>query len=115
MSAPAARHAGALSGLQRNRSGERGIEWAARDRALGQFVYSTYTEADYDVVWDEYLYISRDNWWVKMDFGKRNCSVGQPRRADMAANLQEAWVQEVCLQASNSMHVYGSHLQPFKV
>ena len=56
---------------------------------------STYTEQDYDVIWDNYMYISQDNWWVVYDFGKYNCSQAWPRRADMAASLEELWVDRV--------------------
>lgn len=48
------------------------------------------------MLWDNYMYISeRDNWWVALDFGKKNCSEARPRRADVAATLQEAWASEV--------------------
>ena len=47
------------------------------------------------VIWNEYLYISRDNWWVNMDFGKANCSAAHPRRADVPPSLQDVWVAEV--------------------
>ena len=56
---------------------------------------SSYTEEDYDVIWDNYMYISQDNWWVVYDFGKKNCSEARPRRADVAARLQELWVDRV--------------------
>ena len=56
---------------------------------------STYTEQDYDVIWENYMYISQDNWWVVYDFGKKNCSEARPRRADVAARLEELWVDRV--------------------
>lgn len=87
--------AGALAGLQRRYGDRTGAQWAGSERPLGLFCYSAYTEEDYNVVWDEYLYISRDNWWVGMDFGKANCSEAGPRRADEAAALQQAWAKQV--------------------
>lgn len=87
--------AGALAGLQRKYAAKLGVQWAATGQPLGQFLYSAYTEKDYEVIWDEYLYISRDNWWVDMDFGKANCSAAHPRRADIAPSLQDVWVAEV--------------------
>ena len=56
---------------------------------------STYTEQDYDVIWENYMYISQDNWWVVYDFGKKNCSEARPRRADVVARLEELWVDRV--------------------
>ncbi|BDA48441.1 hypothetical protein COCOBI_12-1200 [Coccomyxa sp. Obi] len=85
---------GALAGLQRKYASQIGAQWAATGQPLGQFVYSAYTERDYEVIWNEYLYISRDNWWVDMDFGKANCSAAHPRRADVAPSLQDVWVAE---------------------
>ena len=41
------------------------------------------------------MYISQDNWWVVYDFGKKNCSEARPRRADVAARLEELWVDRV--------------------
>ena len=59
------------------------------------FLCSTYTEQDYDVIWENYMYISQDNWWVVYDFGKKNCSEARPRRADVTARLEELWVDRV--------------------
>ena len=84
-----------------------GAQWAAQGRPLGAFLYSSYTEADYEVVWDEYLYISRDNWWVGMDFGKANCSEAHPRRADEAPAMQQAWAKRVRQQSSWCFHIIG--------
>lgn len=88
--------AGGLALLQRlSLGGQPGNQWADADKALGRFLYSTYTESDYDVIWQNYMYISQDNWWVQYDFGKKNCSEAGPRRADVAARLEEAWVDRV--------------------
>jgi len=72
-----------------------GTQWADADKALGRFLYSTYTEKDYNVIWENYMYISQDNWWVIYDFGKANCSEAGPRRADIPARLEDVWVQQV--------------------
>ena len=40
---------GALAGLQRKYASRIGAQWAATGQPLGQFVYSTYTEKDYEV------------------------------------------------------------------
>lgn len=40
---------GALAGLQRKYTSQIGAQWAATGQPLGQFVYSTYTEKDYEV------------------------------------------------------------------
>jgi hypothetical protein len=112
-------HAGALAGLQRHYADRDGAQWASKDAPLGAFVYSSYTEADYQTIWDEYLYISKDNWWVGMDFGKLNCSNADPRRADVGASLQQAWAQQArfscsswdcaCLQGSLSGMRHAFH------
>ena len=88
--------AGGLSRLQRLENGQAGNQWASAGRALGRVLYSTYTERDYDVIWQNYMYISQDNWWVEYDFGKKNCSEAGPRRADVAARLEEVWAHRVC-------------------
>ena len=87
--------AGALGRLQRLVDGQPGNQWADPDKALGRFLYSTYTEADYNVIWKNYMYISQDNWWVEYDFGKKNCSEAGPRRADIPARLEDVWVDQV--------------------
>ncbi|KAK9917700.1 hypothetical protein WJX75_007317 [Coccomyxa subellipsoidea] len=99
---------GALAGLQRKYAAKLGVQWAATGQPLGQFLYSAYTEKDYEVIWDEYLYISRDNWWVDMDFGKANCSAAHPRRADVAPSLQDVWVAE----ENGSLHLVARSTLP---
>lgn len=99
--------AGGLSRLQRLENGQAGNQWASAGRALGRFLYSTYTEGDYDVIWRNYMYISQDNWWVEYDFGKKNCSAAGPRRADVAARLEEVWAHRVC----NHLSQYISTMQ----
>ena len=81
--------------LQKLSDGQAGNQWASADKALGRFLYSTYTEKDYDVIWDNYMYISQDNWWVEYDFGKKNCSEAGPRRADVPGRLEDVWVERV--------------------
>ena len=74
---------------------------------------SAYTEEDYDVIWENYMYISQDNWWVVYDFGKKNCSEARPRRADVAARLEELWVDRVrpCLhRLAQSLSMWSGSL-----
>ena len=94
--------AGALAKLQKIMDGQAGTQWADADKALGRFLYSTYTEKDYNVIWENYMYISRDNWWVVYDFGKANCSEAGPRRADIPARLEDVWVQQVSALSPSS-------------
>ena len=60
--------AGALSGLQFIwGDGRQGANWAGADDPLGAVVYSTYTEADYDTIWDNYMYFNnRTDWFAKV-------------------------------------------------
>ena len=81
--------------MQRLSDGQAGNQWASANKALGRFLYSTYTEKDYNVIWDNYMYISQDNWWVEYDFGKKNCSEAGPRRADVPGRLEDVWVERV--------------------
>ena len=71
-----------------------GAQWADASRPLGRFVYSTYTEADYDVLWDEYLYIDPSVWWIQRDLGKYNASSAGPLRSDTSPLAQGAWVKQ---------------------
>ena len=87
--------AGGLGRLQRLVDGQLGNQWADPDKALGRFLYSTYTEEDYNVIWENYMYIGQDNWWVEYDFGKKNCSEAGPRRADVPGRLEDVWVDRV--------------------
>ena len=86
------------------------MQWGSKDSPLGAFIYSSYTEEDYSTIWDEYLYISKDNWWVDMDFGKLNCSNAAPRRADVAPAMRQAWSssqQARCHASSSSVSHAG--------
>jgi hypothetical protein len=58
-------------------------------------MYSTYTEDDYDVLWNEYLYIDPSTWWIQRDLGKYNASSANPTRSNTAAQAQAAWVKQV--------------------
>ena len=89
--------AGAMVSLQRRwpAANRVGAQWANASRPLGRFLYSTYTEADYDVIWDEYLYIDRTVWWITKDLGKSNCSSAGPVRSDTPAAAQGFWVKQV--------------------
>lgn len=88
--------AGALSGLQRNwASNRKGSQWINPDAPMGRFVYSTYTEDDYNVIWNEYLYIDPSVWWIARDLGKFNASAANPVRSDTVAIAQAAWVKQV--------------------
>ncbi|KAK9821791.1 hypothetical protein WJX81_004092 [Elliptochloris bilobata] len=89
---------GALAGLQRrwrSSPGRTGAQWVGSAKPFGVFTYSTYTEDDYSVIWDNYAYISPDTWWFKQDFGKSNCSSAHPRRADTVPQARQVWLQQV--------------------
>ncbi|CAL5224396.1 g7077 [Coccomyxa viridis] len=102
------RKTGGLGRLQKLSDGQAGNQWASADKALGRFLYSTYTEKDYDVIWDNYMYISQDNWWVEYDFGKKNCSEAGPRRADVPGRLEDVWVE----RGNGTFHVYARCSMP---
>ena len=66
-------------------------------------MYSSYTEADYDVLWKEYLYIDPAVWWISRDLGKYHADSAQPFRSDTHATAQGFWVKQVCC---GSLHKY---------
>lgn len=88
---------GGLSGLSRIwKNGRQGAQWASSDHPLGRIMYSTYTEDDYNVIWDQYQYVSRDaDWWFRKDFGKANLSSADPNRSDTYATVQQMWAKQV--------------------
>jgi hypothetical protein len=89
-------HAGAIASLQRQWAavGRTGAQWANASRPLGRFVYSSYTEADYDVLWNEYLYIDPAVWWISRDLGKYHASSAEPFRSNTPAAAQGFWVKQ---------------------
>ena len=56
--------------------------WASFNAPLALPVYSTYSEDDYDTIWDSYAWQGRDNLadWFYRDFGKPNATGGHSRR-----------------------------------
>ncbi|KAK9915574.1 hypothetical protein WJX75_001002 [Coccomyxa subellipsoidea] len=87
---------GGLSGLSRIwKNGRQGAQWASSDHPLGRIMYSTYTEDDYNVIWDQYQYVSRDaDWWFRKDFGKAKLSSADPNRSDTYATVQQMWAKQ---------------------
>ncbi|KAK9815327.1 hypothetical protein WJX72_001843 [[Myrmecia] bisecta] len=82
---------GALAGLRFRWPGSReGADWASKDHPLGQVVYNTYTEGDYQVIFRDYSYCPAEE-WAQLDFGKHNCNVAHPRHAAATASLTEVW------------------------
>ena len=56
--------------------------WASFNAPLALPVYSTYSEDDYDTIWDSYAWQGQDNLadWFYRDFGKPNATGGHSRR-----------------------------------
>ncbi|KAK9798230.1 hypothetical protein WJX73_010911 [Symbiochloris irregularis] len=67
-------------------SGAAGPNWADDSSAFGVTQYSTYTERDFDVIWDTYSFGPDAQWFVS-DFGKPNVSQGHPRRAELLPQI----------------------------
>ena len=87
---------GSLAGLQRvYQSGAHGAQWASPAAPLGQFLYSTYSEDDFDIIWDHYAYQNGWSWWFPRDFGKPGCAAAGARRADEAPSLHGVWGKQV--------------------
>lgn len=83
--------AGELTQLQRRYpDGTTGSAWASEDFPLGEIIYQTYTEEDYDAIWQEYLYADK-NYWIMRDLGKPNCSLAHPRSARVAGRIAGVW------------------------
>ncbi len=105
-------HSGGLSGLSRKwNNGRQGAQWASSKTPLGRFMYSTYTEEDYKVIWDQYQYVSRsDDWWFRKDFGKQDLDThADTNRSNTYATVQQTWSKQVLLspllEASSTIRV----------
>lgn len=88
--------AGGLTSLQRLWvNGKVGTQWADPQNPLGRFVYSSYTQADYQELFKSYMYIDPSEWWVSRDYGKYNVSSAQPRRLDVSPTAGQFWFKKV--------------------
>ena len=72
-----------------------GNQWADPQNPLGRFVYSTYTQADYQELFDTYMYIDPTQWWVSRDYGKYNVSSASPQRSDTSPTANQFWSKKV--------------------
>ena len=68
-----------------------GPDWASPDSPLGRLVYTTYSEQDFDIVWQQYAYQQPVQIWFKKDFGKPGCASGGAKHAKIAPTIKEAW------------------------
>ncbi len=61
------RHAltGAFSSLRRWGGGHLGGDWAAGPGVMGLIQYSTYSERDYDAIWDRYAWVRPLTIWFE--------------------------------------------------
>ncbi|KAK9832121.1 hypothetical protein WJX84_002577 [Apatococcus fuscideae] len=67
-------------------------------------VYSTYTEQDYNVIWDEYAYQQPAQPWFKKDFGKPGADGGAAKHREIFPTIKQAW-QRSKHQGSSSQEV----------
>ena len=89
-------HVGGLASLQKLwANGRVGNQWADPQNPLGRFVYSTYTQADYQELFDTYMYIDPTEWWVSRDYGKFNVSSVGPKRSDTSPTANQFWFKKV--------------------
>ena len=72
-----------------------GNQWADPQNPLGRFVYSTYTQADYQELFNTYMYIDPTEWWVSRDYGKYNVSSAGPQRSDTSPTANQFWFKKV--------------------
>ena len=82
--------AGNIVGLQYLWPEQAGANWATPEKPLGQVLYETFTEEDYDVIWDTYAYSD-----FKSDFGKLNCSAAKPRHAQLKPEVFKIYKYQV--------------------
>ncbi|CAL8470098.1 g9640 [Coccomyxa elongata] len=89
-------NSGGLSSLSRNwANGRKGRQWANAGAPLGRFMYSTYTEDDFNVIWDTYQYVQQNaDWWFRKDFGKENVSSASPNHSTTYATVQGMWAKQ---------------------
>lgn len=78
-------------------NGRVGTQWADPKNPLGRFVYSSYTQADYQELFNTYIYIDPTEWWVTRDYGKYNVSSANPKRLDTVPTASEVWFKKVGL------------------
>lgn len=76
-------------------NGRVGNQWADPQNPLGRFVYSTYTQGDYQELFTTYMYIDPMQWWVSRDYGKYNVSSADPQRTDMSPMAKQFWLKKV--------------------
>ena len=76
-------------------NGKVGTQWADPKKPLGRFVYSSYTQADYNDLFETYLYIDPTEWWVSRDYGKFNVTSANPKRLDTSPTASEFWYRKV--------------------
>ena len=97
-------HAGGISSLQRLwPNGRVGTQWADPHNPLGRFVYSSYTQADYEELFATYMYIDPAEWWVSRDYGKYNVSEASPKRKDAFPDAEQFWFRKV--GSCSSIHI----------
>jgi hypothetical protein len=65
--------------------------WATREWPLAEITYSTYDEASYGVIWDEYAYQRPIPDWFYKDFGKPGSAAGGAARRDVRPRLRRVW------------------------
>ncbi|CAL5218578.1 g272 [Coccomyxa viridis] len=89
---------GGLTSLQKLWvNGKVGTQWADPKNPLGRFVYSSYTQADYNNLFKTYMYIDPTEWWVSRDYGKYNVSSANPKRLDTSPTASEFWFKKEAL------------------
>ena len=99
--------AGGITSLQRLwPNGRNGTQWADLKNPLGRFVYSSYTQEDYNELFDTYMFIDPTEWWVSRDYGKYNVSEANPKRKDAFPDAQQFWFRKV--RSCSSTHIQTS-------
>lgn len=71
------------------------MDWASSAWPMAMLQYDTYTEEDYNTIFDNYTYSGSSEGWPGLDFGKRNCSIAEPRHASSKAKPTHLTVSEV--------------------
>lgn len=67
--------------------------WAKKTNLLAQFIYSTYDQADYEKLFQNYMYCSpKECAWVSFDFGKPGIK-DIAKHGDFLPSLQSAWIK----------------------
>jgi hypothetical protein len=78
-----------------------GVTWANNEHPLAQFIYQSFSEADFSLYLEQYMYIdwgNVNNSWAFYDFGKSKLEENaHPIRQTVRSSIRALYRSQVCL------------------